>query len=99
MRGAIPPLPNAPSWRGAQLKHRNNFTFTLVPYKHGNNINRVIKRRRVIRSRHVERVGEMKNEQRILVGKLNGRHYLEDRHRWDENIRMDLRETGWEFKD
>jgi hypothetical protein len=27
-RGAIPPLPNTPSWRGAQLKHRDNFTFT-----------------------------------------------------------------------
>jgi hypothetical protein len=28
MRGAIPPLPNTPSWRGAQLKHRGSFTFT-----------------------------------------------------------------------
>jgi hypothetical protein len=28
MCGAIPPLPNTPSWRGAQLKHRD-FTFTL----------------------------------------------------------------------
>jgi hypothetical protein len=27
MRGAIPPLPNTPSWHGAQLKHRDNFTF------------------------------------------------------------------------
>jgi hypothetical protein len=26
MSGAIPPLPNTPSWRGAQLKHRDNFT-------------------------------------------------------------------------
>jgi hypothetical protein len=26
----MPPLPNTPSWRGAQLKHRENFTFTLV---------------------------------------------------------------------
>jgi hypothetical protein len=26
MSGAIPPLPNKPSWRGAQLKHRDNFT-------------------------------------------------------------------------
>jgi len=25
MSGAIPPLPNT-SWRGAQLKHRDNFT-------------------------------------------------------------------------
>jgi hypothetical protein len=28
MSGAIPPLPNTPSWRGAQLKHTDNFTFT-----------------------------------------------------------------------
>jgi hypothetical protein len=27
MCGAIPPLPNMPSWHGAQLKHRDNFTF------------------------------------------------------------------------
>jgi hypothetical protein len=32
MRGAIPPLPNTPSWHGAQLKHRGNFTFTLQTY-------------------------------------------------------------------
>jgi hypothetical protein len=30
MRGAIAPLPNTPSWRGAQLKHRDNFTFTFI---------------------------------------------------------------------
>jgi hypothetical protein len=30
MSGAIPPLPNKPSWRGAQLKHRDNFTFTFI---------------------------------------------------------------------
>jgi hypothetical protein len=37
MRGAIPPLPNTPSCRGAQLKHRDNFTFTftVTPYKAG----------------------------------------------------------------
>jgi hypothetical protein len=27
MSGAIPPLPNTPPWRGAHLKHRDNFTF------------------------------------------------------------------------
>jgi len=26
---AIPPLPNTPSWRGADLKHRDNFTFSF----------------------------------------------------------------------
>jgi hypothetical protein len=30
MSGAIPPLPNTPSWRGVQLKHRDNFTFYLI---------------------------------------------------------------------
>jgi len=29
MRGDIPPLPNTPSWRGAQLKRRDNFTFKM----------------------------------------------------------------------
>jgi len=29
MSGAIPPLPNTPPWSGAQLKHRDNFTFTF----------------------------------------------------------------------
>jgi hypothetical protein len=32
MCGIIPPLPNTPSWRGDQLKHRYNFTFTLYIY-------------------------------------------------------------------
>jgi hypothetical protein len=29
MSGAIPSLPNTPPWRGVQLKHRDNFTFTF----------------------------------------------------------------------
>jgi hypothetical protein len=29
MRGGIPSLPNTPSWRGAQLKHKENFN--LLP--------------------------------------------------------------------
>jgi hypothetical protein len=33
MRGAIPPLPSMPSWRGAQLKHRDNFTFTCLTFR------------------------------------------------------------------
>jgi len=28
MCGAMPPFPNTPLWRGSQLKHRVNFTFT-----------------------------------------------------------------------
>jgi hypothetical protein len=35
MGGAILPLPNTPSWLGAQLKkkHRDNFTFTFKTEK------------------------------------------------------------------
>jgi hypothetical protein len=29
MSGVIHPLPNTPSWRGAQLKHRDKFTLPL----------------------------------------------------------------------
>jgi len=32
MYGAIPPVPNTHSWRGAQLKHRDNFTFTYLHF-------------------------------------------------------------------
>jgi hypothetical protein len=30
MSGTIPPLPSTPTLRGTQLKHRDNFTFTLL---------------------------------------------------------------------
>jgi hypothetical protein len=33
MSDAIPPLPNTPSWRGAQSKHRDNFTIYLLNLK------------------------------------------------------------------
>jgi hypothetical protein len=29
MHGYIPPLPNVPSWRSDQVKHRDDFTFTF----------------------------------------------------------------------
>jgi hypothetical protein len=33
MSGAIPHYPNTPSWRGAHLKHRDNFTFIFcIPF-------------------------------------------------------------------
>ena len=40
--------------------------------------------------------GERRVAYRALVGKPEGRRPLErPRHRWDDNIKMDLREVGW----
>jgi hypothetical protein len=40
---------------------------------------------------------EMRNAYTILVGKPEGKRQLgRPRRRWEYNIRMDLREIGWE---
>jgi hypothetical protein len=39
---------------------------------------------------------DKKNAYRILVGKLEGKRSLgRPRRRWVDNIKMELRETGW----
>jgi hypothetical protein len=52
----------------------------------------VIKWRRMRWAVHVARMGRMRKGYKILVGKPEGRH----RRRWEGNVRMDLREMGWE---
>jgi hypothetical protein len=45
---------------------------------------------------HVERLGEKRNAYRILVGKPEGKRPLgRRRHRWVDNIKMDLTEIEW----
>jgi hypothetical protein len=58
---------------------------------------RVIKSKRMRWSRDVARMGEMRNVYNSLVGKPVGDRLL-GRHsrRWEDNIRMDVRERGWE---
>jgi hypothetical protein len=59
------------------------------------NIIRVIKSRRLRWAGHVARVGE-RSAYRALVGKPEGRRPLgRPRRRWEDNIRMYLREVGW----
>jgi hypothetical protein len=44
----------------------------------------------------VARMGEKRNASRILVGKPEGKGPLvRPRRRWEDNIKMDLREIGW----
>jgi hypothetical protein len=59
------------------------------------NIIRVIKSRRLRWAGHVARVGERRGAYRVLVGKPEGRRPLgRPRLRWEDNIKMDLREVG-----
>jgi hypothetical protein len=45
-------------------------------------------------------MGEMTNVYKILVGKHEGKRPLgKPRHKWKDNIRMDLREIRWEGVD
>jgi hypothetical protein len=56
---------------------------------------RVIKSRRMRWAGHVACMGEM-NAYKILVGKPEGRRPLgRPRHRWEDNIKMDLGEIGF----
>jgi hypothetical protein len=59
------------------------------------NIVRVIKSRRLRSVGHVARLGEGRSVYRVLVGRPEGKRPLgRPRRRWDDNIKMDLREIG-----
>jgi hypothetical protein len=47
--------------------------------------------------RHVACMREMIDVYKILVGKSEGKRPLrQPRHRWEDYIKMDIREIGWE---
>jgi hypothetical protein len=57
---------------------------------------RQIKSRRMRWAGHVARMGEGRNVYRVLVGKPGGKIPLgTSRRRWEDGIKMDLREIGW----
>jgi hypothetical protein len=61
------------------------------------NIIRQIKSRRMRWAGHVAHMGEERKVYKVLVGKPEGRRPLvRPGHRWEDGIRMDLREIGWE---
>jgi len=75
-------------WRKLYNEELNNLYFSP-------NIVRVIKSRRMRWAGHVARMGEGRGVYRVLVGKPEGRRTLgRPRRRWEDNIRMDLREVG-----
>jgi hypothetical protein len=57
---------------------------------------RVIKARKMRWVGHVARMGEVRGAYNILVGRPEGRRPLgRPRCRWEDNIKMDLREIGF----
>jgi hypothetical protein len=61
---------------------------------------RVIKSRRLRWAGHVARTGEGRGVYRVLVGKTEGKRPLgRPRHRWEDDVRMDLQEVGCGFED
>ena len=55
------------------------------------NIVRVVKSRRMRWAGHVARMGQAKEVYRVLMGKPEGKRPLgRPRHRWEDNIKMDL---------
>jgi hypothetical protein len=60
------------------------------------NIIRMIKLRKIRWAGHITRMGARSNAFRILVGKPEGKRPLgRSRRRWEDNIKMDIREIGW----
>ena len=59
------------------------------------NIIRSLKSRRLRWAGHIARMEQSRNSYRVLVGKPEGkRHLRRPRHRWEDNIKMDLREVS-----
>ena len=59
------------------------------------NIVRVLKSRRMRWAGHVARMVEGRGVHRVLVGKPEGKRPLgRPRHRWEDNIKVDLRVVG-----
>jgi hypothetical protein len=45
---------------------------------------------------HVARIGERRGVYRVSVGKSKGKRPLgRPRHRWEDNIKVNLQEVGW----
>jgi hypothetical protein len=64
------------------------------------NIIRMTKSRRMKWAGHVAQVGETRNAYRVLVGKPEGKRPLgRPRRSWVDNIKIDLREIGWDGMD
>ena len=64
------------------------------------NIVRAIKSRRLRWAGHVARIEEVRSSFKMLTGKPTGKRHLgRSRRRWEDNIRMDLKEIAINWVD
>jgi hypothetical protein len=64
------------------------------------NIIRMITSRRMRWAWHIARIGGKRSAYRILVGKPEGKRPAgKPRRMWVDNVKMDLREIGWDGMD
>ncbi|KAJ4442621.1 hypothetical protein ANN_04210 [Periplaneta americana] len=83
--------------RGERRKLHNAELHALYP---SSDIIRNIKSRRLRWAGHVTRMGESRNAYSVLVGRPRGKRPLgRPRHRWEDNIKLDLREVGYDDRD
>jgi hypothetical protein len=76
------------SWRNLHNDELHNLYSSL-------NIVRVIKSKKLMWAGHVERMGKGRGVYRVLVGRPECKRPLgRSRRRWEDNIKMDLREIG-----
>jgi hypothetical protein len=76
-------------WRKLHSGEHHNLYSSL-------DIIRQIKSRRMRWAGHVARIGEGRKVYRVSVGKPEGKRPLgRPRRRWEDGIKMDLREIGW----
>jgi hypothetical protein len=77
--------------RVLSLKYFAYLEFIIHNLYSSPSIIRIIKSRRMKWAEHVARMGEKRNAYRLLVGKLERKRPLgRPRHRWIDNIKMDL---------
>jgi hypothetical protein len=56
----------------------------------------MIKSKRMRWAGHIARMGKKRHAYKILVGNPEGKRPLErPRRRWEDNIKIDLKEIGW----
>jgi hypothetical protein len=79
-------------WRKLHNKElHNSYSASII---------RMIKSRRVRWEGYVVRMGNKRNQYRMLVGKPEGKRPLgRPRRSWVDNIKIDLRQIGWDSMD